>query len=117
VSKLARAFGLDVSELVVLIDAESFSLNDQIDQFEKCNYAPNLTHTGSPFDAMRQIIELPSKFVETRIMLGWSQTDLAKRASLQPRQLSLYETSRYQQIRLSRAIELAQILINEADSR
>jgi DNA-binding XRE family transcriptional regulator len=117
VRKITRSFGLEEPRLFALIDDHIQSLNGQLARYEALTMETDADTSNGVFELLRQIRKLPAALIEARVALGWSQDELAEKAVTKRQQICRYENELYASIRMGNAIELAQLLEQEAANR
>jgi DNA-binding XRE family transcriptional regulator len=104
-SELAVAFSLDERDLMEFMDARINRIDKSLKEYQNLQFSDS-----ENLDILRQVAKLPTSLIKARIVLNWTQTDLAKRTGLKVQQVHRYEKLNYSSIKLSRAIEIALLL-------
>ncbi|MGH7192566.1 MAG: helix-turn-helix domain-containing protein [Candidatus Saccharimonadales bacterium] len=89
------------------IRGEIKQLQADIKQYERIKSGD---YPGPPLDVVAQI---PSMLIQSRIALGWTQEELARRLGVSPQQVQNDEATNYASANLERLIRIAGILQNK----
>jgi ribosome-binding protein aMBF1 (putative translation factor) len=110
--RMSQNFEIDSADVIATIDQRMEKVGEELTRNQQLKRA-----SIAQFQVLEAISGLPISLIEARIVLGWSQRELAKQVSLKPQQIHRYEKSQYATIRLSKAIEIACLLERELIKR
>ena len=114
IARLAKSYSVDAAELESQLDDRMLLLSDQIEQYQALEY--KVRKNGPSHELLRFVADLPRALIETRIAVGWSQSDLARYAQTTPQQISKYEKTLYSNISLDKVMEIAKLLDERSNS-
>lgn len=120
---LQRDLDVDLTNVIDQINEDLNAIAVQLEEYDTQRRADmiQMTDAGSsaddPFVVIRLAQELPECLKRARLILGLSQTELAKAASLKPQQINRYEQGNYENIQLAHALALCRVLEQERQER
>ncbi|MBX9692578.1 MAG: helix-turn-helix domain-containing protein [Cyanobacteria bacterium] len=111
-AEMATSFGIrDVASLLATADECIKSLSKELAEFERFERI-NL-HGTDPLEdelpSLRYLVNVPGDLIKARKILGWSQEVLALQLDMHRAQVARYENELYASIRLTKAIEIANL--------
>ena len=112
ITNIGRDYDLDITDVIELVDRRILKLSGELERYQILNQAYT-----SEFPALQHLTSLQKSLIEARIVISWSQTDLADHLRLKPQQINKYEKSLYESIRLPKAIAIGSVLQQELDRR
>ena len=112
IARMARNFELDGSDIIELLEKQIAAISAEIDRYEELP-----ARCGFDSNDFESLSKAPSNLIQARISLCWSQTEFAKRVGLTPQQVYKYEKCNYAPIRLSKVLEIADVLKKELETR
>jgi DNA-binding XRE family transcriptional regulator len=121
--RMVRDWEIQDPELLLLIDSRVQTLNADLNRYELLRWGqasgsgPDSSDSVDPFRLIQLLPSVGSALIESRLALGWTQSDFARAARLTVQQISKYEKDGYSKITLARAQELAKVLQQEAARR
>lgn len=80
------------------------AVNTDIQEYESLKFG----NLAAP--SLHGVASLPEDLIRARIALGWIQKELARVSSLSEQTIQRYEATRYASVKLSRVMEIAEIL-------
>lgn len=104
-SKLSLAFSIDETALIDTAEQKIACLQQNLDVYQDLR-----RNRFAEQDILKAASKLPTSLIKARIALGWSQSELARRAGLQYQHIYRYEKNVYSAVNLCRAIKIAGVL-------
>ena len=111
--KLAADLALDISDLTPLFDKHIDQLTSELHEHENIWRTP----TKRSMEVLGACPQLGTQLIAARILLDWSQQELADRAQVAVQTINRYEKMRYRTITLAKAIIIAEALMDGLEAR
>jgi len=109
VVRLVRDYEVDNQEVIATVDRNIHELTIELERYKDLSRGRHI----SDFQILQDLSKLPRILIEGRIVLRLTQKEFAKQVGLTQAQISCYEKSGYAKIKLSKALEIADLVHRE----
>ena len=108
VASMAKNLSVNATDVESVLNERMRLLSTHIETYRALSYAPK--EQRQSLKVLTLVGDLPRALIEARLILGWTQRDLADYAAMKPQQLCRYEKNMYANISLTKAIAIAELL-------